>query len=142
MNNNFFSTAHIYYKKIDKITINTDTIELPKSISTNYNIFGVFDKNLKIWYHAWSIYNTHWTSAQLKKSKELLMYALDIKENMNGPNMTEKVLIKSILVNSKVIINNLKIQIPIILSIIAYLSQSKKCIMYNVSDNYIIYIMV
>jgi hypothetical protein len=62
---------------------------------------------------------------QYKKSKDLLLYALNIPRDMHGVKDSEKLIIMSILINSKFYVSERKTQLDIILAIITYLTKSK-----------------
>jgi hypothetical protein len=118
MNNNFFYNAYIYFNKLKNRLMDKDDIDKQK------NIVGIYDKSNKIWYNGWAIVSTQYEN--YKKSKDLLMYALNIEKDMPGVNINEKALIKSILINSKFYIHERKLQLNVILSVIAYLLKAIK----------------
>jgi hypothetical protein len=125
--NNILYNSYIYFTKI-KINNNKNNLELEK-----YNIIGIFDNSLNIWYNGWAIYDIK-NKDVYKKSKELLLYGINIERDLNGKLNIEKAIIKSILVNSKFYINDKDIQIKIIISLIAYLIKAKTYMILNVGS--------
>ena len=115
---NILNNAYIYFTKLPLKKLE-DESKIEK-----INIIGMYDDSLKIWYNGWSIYDDNNTN-NYKKSKDLLLYAINIERDMNGISTVEKAIIKSILINSKFYISEKTIQISVILSLIAYLIKAK-----------------
>jgi hypothetical protein len=130
MNNNFLYNAYIYFNKLDVLdtSIKKDLkLEMTGNTFSNLQIIGIFDKVQKIWYNGWSIYNDEpWLVPSFKKSKEVLQYALNIEKDTGGLSQEEKIMIRSILTNSKFYINEKKTQLYVILAIVAYVTKAKK----------------
>jgi hypothetical protein len=96
------------------------------TLGPNYHIIGVYDKEQKIWYNAWSLIGYPINSFDLyKKSKDLLLYALNIPKDMHGVKDSEKLIIMSILINSKFYITERRTQLDVVLAIITYLTKAK-----------------
>jgi len=129
MSSNFLYNAYINYLKIynESKKTNLDNIE-------NYHIIGIYDSNLNIWYNGWSLYVNPIHSNLYKKSKELLIYGLDIEKTMLGISHDIKYIIKHILVTSKIIIAERITQLNLILAVITYLTKAKQ-IFKTVSNN-------
>lgn len=121
MNNNILYNAFINFYKLEKLHPSMTTTQ-----EQNYQIIGVLDTNNKIWYNAWSLYDIDSNLNLYKKSKELLLYALNLQRDVKGLSMVEKIIIRSILVNSKFYILERKTQLYLILAIIMYLVKAKR----------------
>ena len=74
----------------------------------------------------------------VNKSKDLLIYALNLEKDNNSITDTEKMLLRYILVNAKIYITEKRTQLDIIISTIAYLIKAKK---YDyISNNNLIFV--
>jgi len=130
MSNNIFYNAYIYFTKL-KIYRHSNQIQLEKT-----NIIGMFDKSTNIWYNGWAIYDND-NSEKYKKSKELLLYALNIERDMHIKNIIEKAMIKSILINSKFYICEKKLQLNLIVALISYFIKAKSYGIFKSGSIYI-----
>jgi hypothetical protein len=128
MNNNYLYVAYLNYINLDK-NLNI-LINVKNNIS--YQIIGYYDKKTDIWYNGWSIYDDLYNN-QYKKSKELLIYALNIEINLSNINNNIKMIIRYILTSSKIYIKE-DLQLEIILSVITYLCKAKKIIYFNTNN--------
>lgn len=144
MSSNFFYNAYFNYLKLEVVKEDSLFYTDPKT-----QIIGYYDMDKCIWYNAWSIYNLDTTRNDIyKKSKELLVYALNLEDDLNGYSEVEKMMIKSMLCNSKIIITDIddindyqnSIQLQILLSVIYYLTKAKKIAHYY-KNNYLFYVM-
>ena len=144
MSSNFFYNAYFNYLKLEVVKEDSLFYTDPKT-----QIIGYYDMDKRIWYNAWSIYNLDTThNDTYKKSKELLVYALNLENDLNGYSEVEKMMIKSMLCNSKIIITDIddindyqnSIQLQILLSVIYYLTKAKKIAHYY-KNNYLFYVM-
>jgi hypothetical protein len=129
MSNNIFYNAYIYFTKLKNYQPNQ--IYLEKT-----NIIGFYDSSKNIWYNGWAIYDNENTE-KYKKSKELLLYAINIERDLHIKNIIEKTMIKSILINSKFYINEEELQLNIIVALIAYFIKAKS---YGIFKSESIYI--
>lgn len=137
MNNNFLYNSYINFIKI----LNNSTSDFldDKNIpNKHYQIIGLYDITDKIWYHGWAIYNSDKQNYyRYNKSKELLKYALNIDRDL-PVSINEKIIVRSILINSKInIIDDL--QISIIIAISTFLLRAKSIIYYNINNIKYIY---
>ena len=133
MNNNYLYIAYMNYIEIyDKSVDSFDKDDDNKKLQ----IIGYYDKKTNIWYNAWSFYDPI-NFNQYKKSKELLNYAINIDNNLPGVESGIKMIIKYILTNSKIYIEE-NIQLEIILSIIVYFLKAKK-IKYSTNNKIVKY---
>jgi hypothetical protein len=127
--------SYIYYNKLFN-----KAKRLNLFVDETYYIIGVHDKNQNIWFNAWAL--TEFDNdkrKQMTKSKELLNYALNIENDISSVyNNIEKIIIKTILVNSKFYINEKETQLDVILSIICYLTKATD-IRYTQSSQIFIY---
>jgi hypothetical protein len=107
----------------------------------NQHIIGYYTSNNKIWYNAWSITSKK-KIANYKKSKELLLYGLDIDIHLQKMNYNELhiYIIKYVLINSKLYIDDGKIQIEFILSIILFFIKARKYGIYKKNNVSIFFI--
>lgn len=112
MNNSFFYNAYVYFTKLNKVdAINNDTTQ----------IVGYFDEEQSIWYNAWSMSDIDEDSKKYAKSKELLMYGLNINNDMKSISGADRIIIRSMLTNSKFYITERLTQFDIMLATICYL---------------------
>ena len=122
MNNNIFYNAYINFMRLKY----KGRIDVNLTLGSNCHIIGIYDKSQNIWYNAWSLTGFPTSSNDLyKKSKDLLLYALNIPKDMHGVKESEKLIIMSILINSKFYISERKTQLDMILAIITYLTKAK-----------------
>lgn len=135
MSNNFLYRAYINFLKIDKIKIENNDKQ-------KYQIIGIFDSSLKIWYNAWALYVDKNTIDNYKKSKELLVYALNIESSMPGISIEIKCIIKHILINSKFYLSERKTQLNLILAVILYLTKAKQYGITRQNNVYIYFIQI
>jgi hypothetical protein len=135
MSNNFLYNAYINFLKIEKIKIEHND-------KKNYQIIGIFDSSLKIWYNAWALYVDKNTMDNYKKSKELLAYALNIESSMPGISVEIKCIIRHILVNSKFHLSEKKTQLDLILAIILYLTKARQYGITRQNNIYIYFIQI
>jgi len=139
MSDNFFYNAYLNFLRLDRST--NDNLE---------QIIGYFDVEKKIWYNGWAIYSIDNKYDNHKKSKELLIYALNLENDLTAFSEPEKQIIKSIVCSSKIFITddienienadeilNYSIQLQIILSIICYLTKAKKFRTYYINNMFI-----
>jgi hypothetical protein len=127
--------SYIYYNKLFN-----KAKKLNLFIDETYHIIGVHDINKKLWFNAWALteFNEN-KRKQMIKSKELLNYALNIENDISSTyNNIEKIIIKTILINSKFYINEKETQLDVILSVICYLTKATD-IRYIKSSNISIY---
>ena len=140
MSSNFFYNAYLNYFKLESSY--EDNLKIQQTI-------GYYDIEKSIWFNAWSIYNLESEKIDIhKKSKELLVYGLNIENDLNSNSITDKMMIKSIICSSKIYITdgknikkkniNTSIELQIILSVICYLTKAKK-IAHFIKDNIIIF---
>ena len=137
MTSNFFYNSYIYYNKLYNKSNKSNL-----SIDDSYHIIGVHDMNQNLWFNAWALteFNVD-KKKQMNKSKELLNYAFNIENDMSSIyNNIEKIIIKTILINSKFYINEKKTQLDVILSTICYLTKAKDIRYILSSQLYIYYI--
>ena len=129
MSGNFFYNAFFNYLKLESISFG-QTSEDP-----NMQVIGYYDNSLKIWYNAWAICDSSGEKMSVhKKSKELVIYGLNLENDLFSVSNAEKMMIKSIICNSKIFINDMtseidyseSLQMQIILSVICYLTKAKK----------------
>ena len=94
-----------------------------RTISNNfpYEILAIFNEETHIWTWSWANYNIN--SELTIIAKELLNYGLKIEHNNNNINM-EQLFIKSLLVNSKILIKD-DIELTINLAVISSLLKNK-----------------
>lgn len=85
----------------------------------NFEMLGYFDNQSNIWIWAWLL--TNLTSEQTKMSRELLDYGLKLEPTSNS---VEHFLIKSLLVNSRISIEE-DIQLDTNLAIFSYMLKNK-----------------
>jgi len=131
---NFFYNAYLNYLKLDDITdYNVNT-------NNNLQIIGYYDIEKNLWFNAWAIYleptkeNKSINIYKYKKSKDLLSWALNLENDLNGISSIEKNIIKTIICSSKLYITDSSklphpqdsIQLEILLSVICYLTKAKK----------------
>jgi hypothetical protein len=136
---NFFYNAYLNYLKLDTFTITTDY-----KLDTNIQIIGYYDIEKKLWFNAWAMYHEtpkdNKRNDLHKKSKDLLTWALNLENDLNGILYTEKTIIRTIICSSKLYITDNfektnanysiqakdSIQLEILLSVICYLTKAKK----------------
>ncbi len=85
----------------------------------NFEMLGYFDNQSNIWIWSWLL--TNLTSEQTKMARELLDYGLKLEPTSNS---VEHFLIKSLLVNSRISIEE-SIQLESNLSIFSYMLKNK-----------------
>jgi hypothetical protein len=136
MSDNFFYNAYLNYLKLQS----SDDYDIKDKLNTQR--IGYFDTDTNIWYNGWTIYSLNIDKNDIhKKSKELLMYALNLENNLTSYSKIEKMIIKSTICNSKIYITDYlkndknilisnSLQLEIILSVICYLTKAKKIIHY------------
>jgi hypothetical protein len=135
---NFFYNAYLNYLKLDTFIITEN------NLNTNIQIIGYYDIEKKLWFNAWAIYNhtpKYNKSNDLhKRSKDLLTWALNLENDLNGILYTDKTIIRTIICSSKLYITDNfetsnanygiqakdSIQLEILLSVICYLTKAKK----------------
>lgn len=120
MNNNFLANAYINFYKIPKIRF----VQSEKSVP-NYQVIGLYDKTQNIWYNAWGLYNSEKNYNLYKKSKELLLYALNLERDLKGISPEIKTIIRYILTSSKIYVTERSTQINLILALIMYMIKPK-----------------
>jgi hypothetical protein len=127
--------SYIYYNKLFN-----KAKKLNLFIDDSYHIIGVHDINQKLWFNAWALTEFDENKRkQMIKSKELLNYALNIENDISSTyNNIEKIIIKTILINSKFYINEKETQLDVILSVICYLTKATD-IRYIESNHIFIY---
>jgi len=144
MSSNFFYNAYLNYLKLD-ISTNADN----RNIATQ--TIGYFDVEKKIWYNGWAMYSIDKDTNKNdihKKSKELLIYALNLENDLTAYSEVEKMIIKSMICSSKIFITdnledvnntqiNNSIQLEMLLSVICYLTKAKKLIHYYKNNVFI-----
>jgi hypothetical protein len=138
MSNNLLNTIFINYFNIKK---NRHLISSTKNYINDINthLIGVFDKSINLWYNAWNIHN--FNNAKTNKSKELLKYFIDFdisNINVNSERYINVNIIKSILCNSKIYINEEKTQLDLIIATFLYFTKNNMYII-EISDNLIFY---
>jgi len=89
-----------------------------------YQIIGFYDITLKLWYNAWGLSGTEGYKNFLNKSKQLLMYGIDIEKNSSLQHI-ERIIIRYIFTNPKLYICERKTQLYLILAIIIYFTKAK-----------------
>jgi hypothetical protein len=131
---NFFYNAYLNYLKLDILTGYVDEVIGNSNIQT----IGYYDLEKNLWFNAWAIYNeTPKDNKRIdihKKSKDLLSWALNLENDLNGIPHTEKTIIKTIICSSKLYITDSlelphptdSIQLEILLSVLCYLTKAKK----------------
>lgn len=134
---NFFYNAYLNFLKLD--TLSGLESKLDETMNkSNIQIIGYYDIEKNLWFNAWAIY--HETAKDNKrndlhkKSKDLLTWALNLENDLNGISYTEKTMIKTITCSSKLYITDSfeitdpkeSIQLEILLSVICYLTKAKK----------------
>lgn len=132
--NQFIKKAIEYYdeqniKYIDiintsDIILNTDSTIIIFNINNeekiyNYELLGYFDNQNNIWIWSWLLINL--TSEQIIIARELLNYGLKLEPSSNS---NEHFFIKSLLVNSRIMIEE-DIQLEINLAIFSYIIKKK-----------------
>ena len=131
---NFFYNAYLNFLKLDHIT------DYDVTTNNNIQIIGYYDMEKNLWFNAWAIYleptkeNKSNNIYKYKKSKDLLLWALNIENDLNGISPIEKNIIKTIICSSKLYITDCfkvsdpedSIQLEILLSVICYLIKAKK----------------
>lgn len=113
------------------------TSDIDKSILTfengkkfKYNIAGVFDSMNQVWMWGWMIPDYRVT--EIEYVKKLLDYGIKINPDILKEQLTvDKLYLKSVLVNSRFLIND-KSQIDIILAISCYLLKDNFDFVYPV----------
>lgn len=105
----------MYYLKLDRKLITKI------SAGDNLHIIGIFDNTTNTWYNAWAIHSNIKQYKYYKKSRDLLKYSLNIDIDMTSIGYNNNIILRSILLNSKIYITEKELQIEIILSIITYL---------------------
>ena len=123
---NILNIMYINYKKL--IIKNITEIKP----NDNLHIIGVYDTIDNIWYNGWSIFVCRSNLRYWNKSRELLKYAINLDVDMNYSNSIA-IIIRSILINSKLLLSEPEIQIDIILSIITYLLKANS---YSIVKKY------
>lgn len=135
MENNLFYNAYVNFLKKQ---ISPDVIIDNKNIQ----IIGVYDIKNKIWYNAWALYDpTKHNMKFYSKSKELLMYSINLEKDMNGIPLVDRSIIKYMLISSKIYITEEKIQLDILIATIIYLIKSSGW-MRMIKNNLIYYLSV
>ena len=118
--NNMLSNQ-TFLKSNDILLVN-QTNEITFNINKetfNYEILGYFDNNNLIWIWSWLL--PQYNSTQTKIARELLNYGLKLEPESN---VNEHIFIKSLLVNSRISIED-SIQLDTNLAIYSYLSPNK-----------------
>jgi hypothetical protein len=135
MNNNILYNAFIKYK-----TFYNDAFLKFKdeNMSNKENILGFYDKKNHLWYNGWAIYKNKNNENLFKKSKELLIYALDIDTNLSI-NQELRVIIKAMLISPKVIIQEM-LQLDLLIAISCYLLNVKYIVKKKIQDDNKIYL--
>jgi len=100
-------------ERVNEITFKTD------NKTYNYEIIGYFDNNNMIWIWSWLL--PQFSSNLTKIARDLLNYGLKLEPESN---VTEHLFIKSLLVNSRISIED-AIQLDTNLAIYSYLSPNK-----------------
>ena len=134
MNNGFLYNSYINYIKIKNIQV-TDFYDDKQLPNKKYQIIGLYDTTNNIWYHGWAIYNDDKQNYyRYNKSKELLKYVLNSDQDL-PISVNEKMIVRSMLINSKInIIDDL--QLDIILAVIINLIHAKNIYQHkNTIDN-------
>ena len=137
---NFFYNAYLNYLKLEPVRPdNIDDIQ-------NIQIIGYYDTEKNLWFNAWAIYHEdRKESYKYKKSKDLLTWALNLENDLNGISSTDKTIIKTIICSSKLYITDSfenpkdpkeSIQLEILLSVICYLTKAKKCHWQHNKNNF------
>jgi len=98
--------------------INEITFNIPNK-TYNYEILGYFDNINMIWIWSWLL--PQYNSSETKISRDLLNYGLKLEPESN---VTEHIFIKSLLVNSRISIEEV-FQLDTNLAIYSYLSPNK-----------------
>jgi len=98
--------------------INEITFNITKK-TYNYEILGYFDNINMIWIWSWLL--PQYNSSETKISRDLLNYGLKLEPESN---VTEHIFIKSLLVNSRISIEDV-FQLDTNLAIYSYLSPNK-----------------
>lgn len=98
----------------------------------NLHIIGVFDETDNIWYNGWCIFINRENYRYWKKSRDLLKYSINMDIDMNYLNNIN-IILRSILINSKIYLTDKDLQIDVILSIITYLLKAKS---YSILKKY------
>jgi hypothetical protein len=141
MSDNFFYNAYLNYLKIEFIS--TEAYKDDNNIQT----IGYYDAEKKIWYNGWAIYGLSNNKIDIhKKSKELLIYALNLENDLTSYSEAEKMIIRSIICSSKIYITDVEEditqiienkQLEILLSVICYLIKAKKMIHYYANNIFV-----
>lgn len=133
---NIINTMYLKFLSLPYIKVNFDQI----SVDNNFQYIGIFDDSSNIWYNAWSIYTDKKIIHSYKSSRDLLKYAINLDIDLNNYNSDIIVILRSILINSKIFLTNKNIQIELLLAIITYYINSKS---YSVikSNNLFYYIV-
>ena len=118
MNNNIIYNAFIKYIYITQESEDKDIKDLKDE-----HILGFFDKKNNLWYNGWAIYKKKNNENLYKKSKELLIYALDIDTNLSI-NENLRPIIKAMLISPKIIIQE-NLQLDLLIAISCYLLNVK-----------------
>jgi hypothetical protein len=140
MNNGFLYNSYINYNKIKNIPA-TDFLDENYLLNKKYQIIGLYDTSNKMWYHGWAIYNNDKQNYyRYNKSKELLKYALNIEQDL-PISINEQIIVRSMLINSKINIID-ELQVDIILAVITFLLHAKNIVIYENKINNIKYYYV
>ena len=137
--NNFLYNAYINFYKLP--TTSNVFSETSQNNLESSQMIGIFDNNKKIWFHAWSMYDIKININRYKSSRLLLDYAINIDKNMSISE-EYKILVRSMLVNSKFYITEKKTQLYLLLAVILYLIGAKKWGMYAIDKNIYYFVAV
>ena len=136
MSNNILNVIITNYFNIKK---NKQIIpNIIDTTSNNYHMIGIFDQSLKLWYNAWGLQN-YSNLTKIKKSKELLKWFIDFDYSIyENERLLIINIVKSIICNQKIYINERKTQLELVIAIFLYYAKFN---MYTIEivDNLIIY---
>lgn len=149
---NILHNSYIKYLEIKKLSKIFKYNQIEKKLYSEYNsynisdnghLFGIYDKENKIWYHAWGLnyiilYDIKYINNRFfEKSKKLLLWALDmdISYTNDFEDICYNSIVKNLITQSKYIIEN-DYQLDIIVSLITYLL---KCEIVVINDNNVLY---
>jgi hypothetical protein len=112
------------------VDISKTTLMFDNNKKFKFNIAGVFDSTNQVWMWGWMI--PDYRVNEIEYIKKLLDYGIKINPDILKEKLTvDKLYLKSILVNSRFLIND-KTQIDIILSISCYLLKENFDFVYPV----------
>jgi hypothetical protein len=115
---NFFNINLKYSNIIKKSKIQNDIDFDNKLKNKQVHLIGIFDKSLKIWFHAWCLDNYDIIGPR-KKSRDILEHFI----LYNFADIYVNSIIKSIIYNPKIYITEYKTQLHFILAIFLYFSK-------------------